>query len=407
MPLALMTGAGTLVLLIRMGRGDESLWGLAAVILCAVGGLITHDMAWRRLRQAERDLAAAADQTRLAEAETEEVRMALSSFTEAIDLMVLVVSPDGEVMVANDQAQRRFGGSLVGAPLLSVTFSQELNRMVAGAAQEGRKLGAELQLSHPQAWHASVAVWPEPPGNERILVALQDVSSERRLERVRRDFVANVSHEFRTPMTSIRTSAEALLDGGMDRPTEEKFLGGIIREIDRLSQISGDLLTLSSVEGAVVQREPINLAAQVQEAVRGLTPSAEAKGLELAASIPESLEVWGRPNLLSQVAVNLIQNAIAYTQEGSVRVGLEEQDGWAVLTVSDTGIGISAENATRIFERFYRVDRGRSRATGGTGLGLSIVKHVVEAHGGRIELKSRLQQGSTFTVHLPTAEPEA
>ncbi|MEK7477616.1 MAG: ATP-binding protein [Candidatus Coatesbacteria bacterium] len=231
----------------------------------------------------------------------------------------------------------------------------------------------------------------------------------RRLETVRQDFVANVSHELKTPVTAIRGLAETLIDDpAMDRETHRGFLAKVRDQAERLSRLVGDLLALSRVEsgGAALEREALDFRDPVQDSVRALESAAGAKGIGFEAAIsPEPLAVRGDREALRQVADNLLDNAVKYTPAGGrVRVVLRREAGEAVLEVIDTGPGIGPEHLGRIFERFYRVDKARSRELGGTGLGLSIVRHVALAHGGQASVESTVGQGSTFRVRLPIVQ---
>jgi len=243
-----------------------------------------------------------------------------------------------------------------------------------------------------------VKAWPSP--GDRVFLSIFEITELRKLERIRKDFVANVSHEMRTPMTIIRAMAETLLDED-DLQIKEKYLTKIISEVDRLSTISQDLLVLSTAESNPVRKQNCDLAEIVMGVVHQLEPKAREKGIEFTYDGPDTLSINANGAQMIQIALNLFDNAINYTADGKVSVSLSEQEHFVELTVSDTGIGISSEHLGRIFERFYRVDKARSRSTGGTGLGLSIVKHIAESHGGSVSVTSALNEGSTFVVKLP------
>jgi two-component system phosphate regulon sensor histidine kinase PhoR len=199
---------------------------------------------------------------------------------------------------------------------------------------------------------------------------------------------------------------ETLLDE--DPPNAElaaRYLPKIISEVDRLSLISNDLLILSAAESNPVRRQSTDIAEIFKSTVEQLTRKALDKGLSISYRGPASLIIAANSSQMAQVAINLIDNAINYTQAGKVEVEVAEQEDSAIVRVKDTGIGIEGEHLPRIFERFYRVDKARSRVTGGTGLGLSIVKHLVEAHGGSIQVDSKLNEGSTFEIRLPIHAP--
>jgi two-component system phosphate regulon sensor histidine kinase PhoR len=230
----------------------------------------------------------------------------------------------------------------------------------------------------------------------------------RGLERVRRDFVANVSHEIKTPLTAVRGLIETLLDdAGMGDETRRRFLGKARDQAARLSALITDLLALSRLESdqQPLDREALDLCRPVQESVRALLPAAEQKRLVVETALPgEPVMVLGDESALRQAIENLLDNAVKYTPEGGriwVRVRGEPEA--AVVEVEDTGVGIEPDEQPRVFERFYRVDKARSRELGGTGLGLSIVKHIALAHGGDVSVESLPGRGSTFRLRLPLA----
>jgi len=221
--------------------------------------------------------------------------------------------------------------------------------------------------------------------------------------------VINASHELRTPLTSIQGSLE-MLEGGLEGDAA-RWVSTIRRNADRMSAIVGDLLLLSRLEarGAEPASAPMDIGPLAQDVVERFGQRARERGLGLSLSAPPSLpRIIGDPTMLEHLLVNLVDNALKYTEHGEVRVTLEPEGDGVSIEVADTGIGIPAESLPRIFERFYVVDQSRSRRMGGTGLGLSIVKHVVQTHGGRIEVHSQPGEGSRFIVHLrrsiPTAE---
>ena len=223
------------------------------------------------------------------------------------------------------------------------------------------------------------------------------------MERVRKDFVGNVSHELRTPMTVIRAYAETMIDDD-DEEQRKKYLPRIVSEVDRLTSITHDLLVLSTAESSPVRKGPCEMGNIIRYAVNLLMPQAKEKGLALTYEGPEDLDIEANASQITQVVVNLVENAIKYSNEGGVDLRLEDQGEYIRFDVTDTGIGIPEEHLPRLFERFYRVDKARSRASGGTGLGLSIVKHIVEAHGGSIHVDSAQNRGSTFSVVLPKGD---
>jgi two-component system phosphate regulon sensor histidine kinase PhoR len=242
----------------------------------------------------------------------------------------------------------------------------------------------------------------------------RDVSLQSQLDRMRQDFVANVSHELQTPLTIIRGFTETLMDEDIDAESRVRFTRLIYEEAERMSRLVDDLLTLSRMEhhSLPFAMEGVDLAVLIESLMSRLAPRAAEAQLTLTSSVmPGSLPlVSGDPDRLHEVFLNLIQNAIQYTPAGgSVTVSgrIHPDSGMVGIVVEDTGIGIPNADVPRIFERFYRVDKARSRASGGTGLGLAIVKHIIELHRGRIDVSSVLGQGTRFTVWLvPYAEEE-
>jgi two-component system phosphate regulon sensor histidine kinase PhoR len=255
-----------------------------------------------------------------------------------------------------------------------------------------------------EAYAAPLAV----PPHRGVVVILHDVSGLERLERIRKDFVANVSHELRTPLTAIRGYAETLLDGALaDTEHNRRFIEIIQAHAIRLNNIAADLLTLSDLESGRRDAEPgrISVEDAVNTALLTVEPEARIRGVRLTrGSVREALIV-GHAIRLEQALVNLLDNAVKFNQPGGeARIDAgTTPEGAIYISVSDTGSGMPSDDLPRIFERFYRVDRARSREVGGTGLGLSIVKHVVERMDGSIKVESRLGKGSTFTILLPPA----
>lgn len=241
------------------------------------------------------------------------------------------------------------------------------------------------------------------------LLVLNDVTHLRRLQAVRRDFVANVSHELNTPITSIKGFVETLRGGALEDPEKaEHFLGIIGRQADRLGAIVGDLLTLSRIEsedeGGRIERVKTSLRPVLEEAAADLADVAAEHRIRIDVHCADPLWVQVNVRLLQQAVVNLLDNAIQYSDPGGqIRVEAEAGADEVCIRVQDHGCGIAAEHLPRLFERFYRIDKGRSRQLGGTGLGLAIVKHIARAHGGRVLVESAPGQGSTFTIHIPAA----
>ena len=372
------------------------------VLALAVAGIAVVLLARDRARS--RTMAAAAErethdvQERLREAEDERRSMALvlSSMREG----VLLVEPDGTVVFANPALV-----SLVGQIPASVDalLPLDLREALRAATSEGGPRSTEVETGAPSRWLRGDAI---PVGEDgAVLLVVRDVTEARRLEAVRRDFVANASHELKTPAASIQAAAETIGTAALDDPAVvPRFAAQLEREAVRLSRIVSDLLDLSRLESGSILDELVVFDAVLRDEMeRFEAPAAEA-GVGLSVEVEAVGRIRGASRELALMLRNLVDNAIRYTPPGGrVDVRLTPVDGGVVLTVSDTGVGIPGRELGRVFERFYRVDRARSRETGGTGLGLSIVKHVVENHGGTVAVRSELGVGSTFEIRLPTA----
>lgn len=265
-----------------------------------------------------------------------------------------------------------------------------------------------LQGEKPRFLQAHGTTLKDPHGKAfGVLIVVHDVTRLRQLENARRDFVANVSHELKTPITSIKGFVETLLEGGAiaDPDHAEEFLRIIGRQADRLGAIIEDLLSLSRIEQEAEQGKIHLVGARIKgilkAAMQVCSTRAEEKHITVGLSCPEDLRARVNGPLLEQALVNLIDNAVKYSgPESSVQLEAGQHDGQVVIKVTDQGAGISQEHLPRLFERFYRVDAGRSRKMGGTGLGLAIVKHIAQAHGGRVDVVSTPGQGSTFSIYL-------
>jgi two-component system sensor histidine kinase SenX3 len=243
-----------------------------------------------------------------------------------------------------------------------------------------------------------------PLSSQLVLALVEDRTRERRVESIRRDFVANVSHELKTPVGAIKLLAEAVLDAADDPEAVQRFAGRMQTESDRLSRLVQQIIELSRLQGddPLDQPQPVDVDKVLLRAIDENATDAQARQIELFQDGTPALELLGDREQVAVAVSNLVANAIAYSPEGSrVVVAARADDDWVHLTVTDQGIGIPPEEVDRIFERFYRVDPARHRSTGGTGLGLSIVKHVAATHGGEVTVWSVEGQGSTFTLTLP------
>jgi two-component system phosphate regulon sensor histidine kinase PhoR len=292
-------------------------------------------------------------------------------------------------------------------PLLGLVRDPKFLSLISGVLSSGESVKCKLQFTSDEAsvFEAYVAPLAVPP-HRGALVILHDITGLERLERIRRDFVANVSHELRTPLTAIRGYAETLLAGALgDTEYNRRFVEIIQAHAIRLNNIASDLLTLSDLESGRRDAEPgpISVEEAVNTALLTVEPEARIRGVHLVRGSVSDALITGHALRLEQALVNLLDNAVKFNREGGearIDTGVTP-DGRVYISVSDTGNGMPSDDLPRIFERFYRVDRARSREVGGTGLGLSIVKHVVERMDGSIKVDSRLGRGSTFTILLP------
>lgn len=300
------------------------------------------------------------------------------------------------------------GADPFGQRPLSLLRSTALHEAVIRACSEGRSAQLEIALEGPISRILSVQVRPlgkDLPGSAAVF---EDVTSLRRLEQVRKDFVANVSHELRTPITAILGYAETLQAGALQDQEHAAAMVDIIhRQSVRLSELVQDLLELSKLEAkkVVVARVRVSVNEAISNAMDTVGPKAQSKDIALRAQLPEPLWGVGDPRALEQVLLNLLDNAIKYTPAGGqveVRGSLEGDR--CRVEIQDSGMGIERHHLPRIFERFYRIDKGRSRDMGGTGLGLAIVKHLINAMGGDVQVDSQPGQGSVFTVFLPVPQ---
>lgn len=286
---------------------------------------------------------------------------------------------------------------------------EELLDLTARVRRDGVIEERQLELPRGPLGQGTIIVQARVAalGEEYILILADDRTEITRTEEIRNDFVANVSHELKTPVGAISLLAEALDDAASDEVAVRRFAQRMHKESGRLSALVQDIIELSRLQGTDVVRrgKPVNINAVLAEAVDRNKLPAESKQIDIVVGGKIDAPVYGDPDLLMTAFRNLIDNAIRYSPEGTrVGVGLRSRDGLAQISVTDQGLGITPEEQERIFERFYRIDAARSRQTGGTGLGLSIVKHVVSNHGGEVTVWSQQGQGSTFTVRLPEME---
>ena len=335
----------------------------------------------------------ATDEARAGREELRSMAAALSAMQEG----VLLFGPDGATTYANPAIEQHLGSVPASVDAL---LPVGLRESVRSAALTHLSAEVEAETGSPTRWLRASAT---PVGDDdSVLLVVRDVTEARQLEAVRRDFVANASHELKTPLASILAAAETIQSAATDDPAVlPRFAALLEKDAARLSRIVSDLLDLSRVEGGSETATSVALDAITLEEMDRFESAAEDTGVTLSIS-SEAASVRGSARDLALLVRNLIDNALRYTGEGgSVAVDVRVDDEEVVLSVEDTGIGIPTRDLPRIFERFYRVDRARSRETGGTGLGLAIVKHVVENHGGRISVESELGRGTRFEVRLP------
>jgi two-component system phosphate regulon sensor histidine kinase PhoR len=391
-------------------------WGAVAAALTLAVGLLIGRRAARRAAEAREATARAAlalrDRVATLEAGQAQVAAILDSMVEG----VIALDGRGRVLLMNPGARAIFGvggpgeAAVEGRPLLEVVRQKELLDLVAAApaGAGGERVQRELELGPPISRVLEAQAVPLSLASEEggTLVVVHDVTGVRRLERVRTEFVANVSHELRTPLTAIRGYLETLLDGALEeRKHARRFLEIAHTHAARLGRLVDDLLQLSNIETGkvVLVPVPLELHEVATSALAIFEAEAARKGVALANRVPGDLAVRADRDRLSQILVNLVDNAVKFTPAGgqvtldAARIAPDAVE----VRVADTGIGIPSTDLPRLTERFYRVDKARSRELGGTGLGLAIVKHLVQAHGGSLAIDSQLGQGATVRFTLP------
>jgi two-component system phosphate regulon sensor histidine kinase PhoR len=338
-------------------------------------------------------------------AELESQRQELATMLDSMQEAVVAITPEGYVRWSN-AVMRRIAGTQIhpGRPLVHAVRDPEVLACIRAALQHSEvRFGRASSLAPGRIFEINAA--PLPSGG--ALVVLHDVTGIEAAEKSRRDFIANVSHELRTPLTSIQGYVETLVEDPHPNPeTTREFLGVILKNATRMNRLTEDLLALASVESPnyKVTPQPTRASALVEDAIESLGGMVVDSEVELeSAGAPEAL-IMADPDAMNQVFGNLIENALKYGKAGGrIRVGAQLLESEVEFSVKDFGPGIAFEHLERIFERFYRVDKARSRESGGTGLGLAIIKHIVQAHGGRIWAESELGSGATFHFTLPLA----
>lgn len=370
---------------------------LAAALLGALGGVLLTAVVlvtWNARRTAP------------APAEEPLVSPGMDALLSHLRTPAAVVGPHDEVLAASPSA---VSTGLVRGTRLAVP---EILGLVRDARRDGEF--ETLDIDVPRGGAATpFAVRAVPLERGRLLMLADDRSAALRMDETRRDFVANVSHELKTPVGAISLLAETI-EGAADDPEAVRMFGARLgAEAARLNELVSQIIALSRLQSQdpLLAAEEVDLDAVVTASVDRCRPLAESRQVTITIAGEPGLLTWGDASQLETAVTNLVQNAIVYSQEGArvavLTRGVHGEDDRVELAVSDNGIGIAEEHLPRLFERFFRVDYGRSRASGGTGLGLSLVKHIVEAHGGTVQVWSKVGQGSTFTVNLPAFRGEA
>lgn len=344
-----------------------------------------------------------------------ELEATLSSMVEA----VLAVDGHQRIISLNAAAARLLDvqpSEVISQNIRDVIKNDQLRAFIAGTLRVGEAVQAELDLSKNGSGKEATeknnyvvqgAVLSDATGG-RIgsLIVLHDVTRLRQLETVRRDFVSNASHEIKTPVTAIKAAAETMKESGDDPEAVDQFLPMILRQADRLSAIVEDLLTLARLEreepGETLEVARESIAEILRVAVETCQTNADEREMTIEIECDAGIEADLNAALIEQALVNLLNNAVKYSDAGkTIRISAEKRGNWLVLAVTDEGHGIMSEHLPRIFERFYRTDKARSREMGGTGLGLAIVKHIANVHGGRVSVDSKVGEGSTFRMYVP------
>jgi two-component system phosphate regulon sensor histidine kinase PhoR len=344
-------------------------------------------------------------------AQITEERNKIKAILTSINDGVIAADSAGNVLLINPAVERMFNISYensLGKKVIEVVRNFDLEKLLYRALEGEESLTQEVQIfvPDPKVFRIVTAPLTNETGIVGVVAVLRDITAFREVERMKADFVANVSHELKTPLTSIKGFVETLLDGALeDKEVARHFLEIINDENERLNRLINDLLSLSKIEArqTSVDKKFLNLENVIKNAVSVLSPQAADKKLLLKTEIRGQLpDVEANEDMIGQLLINLIDNAVKYTPEdGRVEITAEKADDWVKVIVSDTGIGIPRESLPRLFERFYRVDKARSREMGGTGLGLAIVKHILEVHNGKIEVESMVGRGSRFIFYLP------
>ena len=342
-------------------------------------------------------------------AQTDKDRAELLAMLASMSEGVIAADTKQRVVIVNQRAGELLSFPASGAsgkPLWEIVRNEAILKAATEVLASRERKAFQISPSAGRYLEITACTYPADGPPQGLILVAHDTTQSVRYQELRKEFVANVSHELRTPLTVIKGFTETLRDGAISDPvTGPKFLGTIERHVDQLTNLVSDLLELSKLEGSpeLPRRVSFDVCGVVRRAADLLLPTAQRKDQSLVVEIPRSLpRVLGNPDYIERAVSNLIDNAIKYTPErGRIHVTAMAEEDAVVIEISDNGIGIPPEDLSRVFERFYRVDRSRSREMGGTGLGLSIVKHVVQVHGGAIDVSSTPGQGSNFRLKLP------
>lgn len=347
---------------------------------------------------------------RLHQRQQQALSNALQSFRTAAQALpdgVVTLDANGHITWCNAKAQQHLGLKLstdIDQPLINLVRNPNFLKYMANQQWEN-----PLKISSPRSRSKILSIQLVSYGDQQVLLLSRDITKIEKLERMRQDFIANVSHELKTPLTVLRGFLETIRDLPLNREQQREYIELMYSQAHRMQNLVEDLLTLSSLEAAPAPQdlqETVLLSALAQKTLEDALRMSNGQH-QITAHIEPNIEVFGNAAELFSALSNTVTNAVRYTlPQGSIHISLNkpaqnESETQAIFSVKDTGIGVSAEHIPRLTERFYRVDRGRSREQGGTGLGLAIVKHVVQRHGGQLDIQSKPNEGSTFTIKLP------
>jgi two-component system sensor histidine kinase SenX3 len=332
-------------------------------------------------------------------------RSRLAAAAAEAPIGMVITDDDGMIWLAN-RAATRYLGARRGEAVGETRMGQAIEAALLGR----RPVHREVEVYTPHRRYLDIEALPLEHGVESAgaVAYIRDVTETHRVDAMRSDFIANVTHELKTPLGALAVLAETLAEHAGDPQVASRLAGRVVAEAGRLSALVGDILDLSQAESGERPRAPVDLDGLISTVSAELGPGATQQGVEMAAAtVPQSAMVWGDRRQLHTMLTNLVENAVKYSRPGggekpprvTIETRLSKKE--AVVSVIDEGVGIPEQHQERIFERFYRVDRGRSRETGGTGLGLSIARHIARNHGGDITLESQVGVGSTFRVRLP------